>query len=363
MQIFLKQNKFRIFGVLCVVFSQLGTLPESVLPTAILWALITPVWGLCFIPLSIQEIIYRRKYYLHFFTFYILFFLILAIKTFQFSISNEEKGDFSIMSYNVSVFNVYSYLNHDYKEAEEMIEWLKETNNDIYCFQEYYHHDSSKKKKKKKRPNIFNTNESLGTARGYNVYAPAFLTDRANATFGLATISKFPIIQKQKIDFKSIGGSVTNGILITDIKLNSNDTIKVINCHLQSIILDNGENQYKNRWDRWSSTVIKIYKGALLRQQQIDILIDLIEKSAYPVVLCGDFNEPPYSYGYFSFQHLLKNSFENKGDGFGFTLRDLPFRIDQIFYSQQLQLNSFKTDTSIKASDHYPIVSHLSIEH
>ncbi|KXX69563.1 endonuclease/exonuclease/phosphatase family protein [Flammeovirga sp. SJP92] len=360
MKIFFKQNKFRIFGVFCVVFSQLGTLPESLFPTAILWALITPLIGLCFIPLSIEEFIKRRKYYQHFSTFYILFLLILTIKTFQYSLDSDEHNDFSVMSYNVSVFNIYSYLNHDYKEGKELMNWLMENQTDIYCFQEYY--NITPPSKKHNPEGIFNANKNLGTSKGYHVYAPPFLTNHIDATFGLATISKFPIVKKEKVDFKKIGGSTTNGILITDIKLSSNDTIKVFNCHLQSIILDNGETKYKNRWDRWTSTTLKIHKGAVLRQKQIDIIMDLIKKSPYPVVLCGDFNEPPYGYGYFSFDSLLKNSFENKGNGFGFTLRDLPFRIDQIFYSSQLTLNTFITETSIKASDHYPIISYFSIE-
>ncbi|NME68136.1 endonuclease/exonuclease/phosphatase family protein [Flammeovirga aprica] len=357
---FFKRNKFRIFGVLCVVFSQLGTLPESMFPSAILWALITPFLGLCFIPLLIEELIVRKKYFLHFTTFYILFLLILTVKTFQYSVPSDEKSDFSIMSYNVSVFNIYGYLNHNYKESKEMIEWLKKNNSDIYCFQEYYHLTPTSKKHNP--DGIFNTNYQLGTSKGLHVYAPAFLTNHIDATFGLATISRFPIINKEKIDFKDIGGSVTNGVLITDLKVSAKDTVKVINCHLQSIILDNGETKYKSRWDRWSSTILKIYKGALLRQKQIEIIMDLIKKSPFPVVLCGDFNEPPYGYGYFSFDSLLKNSFENKGNGFGFTLRDLPFRIDQIFYSSQLKLHAFTTDSSIKASDHYPVISYFSVK-
>lgn len=356
---FLKQYKYRIIGVLCLLFSQLGTFPENLLPGAIIIALATPFLIVLFIPLIIEELMIRKKYYLHFITFYLLFFLFIFNKTFQYSSPEKNKHSFSVMSYNVSVFNVYGYLNNNNQEGKELMNWIKNTSQDIYCFQEYYHCETLLKKENPNR--LYNTNKNLGRDRGYAVYAPPFLTNHIGATFGLATFSKFPIVSKEKISFSSIGGSTTNGVLITDLKINQ-DTIRVLNCHLQSIILDNGENNYKHRFERWTQTLVKIYQGSLLREKQIKLLVDLIQKSKYPVLLCGDFNAPVYGYGYFSLRSLLNESFESKGNGFGFTLRDLPYRIDHIFYSNPLKLNAFMTDTSIKASDHYPIISNFSIQ-
>lgn len=361
MNIFLKRHKFRGLGILCIILSQIGTLPESILPTAILWALAAPISILLFLPLSFEELFSRQKYFLHFITIYIIFFIIGGSKIFQYNRSSSIENTFSLMSYNVSVFNVYGYLNHDFKESKTLIDWIETTNTDIYCFQEYYNCESNKKKH---NPNqLFNTKKSLGKNRGYNVFAPAFLTNHINATFGLAIFSKFPILSKNSISFSKIGGSTTNGIISADIQISNKDTIRVMNCHLQSIILNNGETNYKNRWERWTQTLLKIHKGAIQREKQVNLVIKLINESPYPVILTGDFNEPVLGYSYFTLKTLLNNTFEDKGNGLGITLRDIPLRIDQTFYDNHaFDLKQFSTDHSCNASDHYPILSWFKIK-
>ena len=63
----------------------------------------------------------------------------------------------------------------------------------------------------------------------------------------------------------------------------------------------------------------------------------MIERSPYPVILCGDFNEVPYGYAYGRVRKQLRNAFENSGTGFGFTYNKAPryIRIDNQFYSNK----------------------------
>ncbi|WP_281613388.1 endonuclease/exonuclease/phosphatase family protein [Flammeovirga sp. SubArs3] len=263
------------------------------------------------------------------------------------------------MSYNVSVFNTYKYLNHDYKESKELIQWLEKDQTDIYCFQEYYNSDSITKKEN----SLFQTNKRLGKDKGYYSYTPPFLTNHIKATFGLGIFSKYPIIHQAAIPFKEIGGSETNGIIYCDIKVDSQKVIRVFNCHFQSIVLDNGENQYTSILDKGIKTLKKIYLGTLLREQQFNLLYQNILNSPYPVIVCGDFNEPPSAYGYSLINKKLTNSFNNAGQGLGYTLRDLPFRIDQVFHStSQLKSIDFKVFSENKLSDHYPIRTRITYE-
>ena len=48
-------------------------------------------------------------------------------------------------------------------------------------------------------------------------------------------------------------------------------------------------------------------------------IMNHITSSPYPVILGADMNDTPYSFSYNEFTKLLKNSFEEKGNGFGFT--------------------------------------------
>ncbi|AZQ60838.1 hypothetical protein EI427_01005 [Flammeovirga pectinis] len=351
----------RFFGVVILSFALFARLSEAVMPLAIFYSLITPLLGILFLGCFIYEVKNKQKGYLIIALIYLTGVISILSATLQYSITSKTQKSFSVMSYNVSVFNVYAYLNHNYLESKRLMNWIKQDKTDIYCFQEYYNCDTLMTKENPDR--LFTINKKLGTEQGYQVYAPPFLTNHIGATFGLAIFSKFPMVHTEMIDFKHLGGSTTNGILIADLKIPHQDTIRIINCHLQSIILDNGEPTKNTFIDKSIASIQKIHKGAILRSKQIDLLTEVIKKSPFPVVVCGDLNESSYGYAYSQLQKLLTNGFEAKGNGFGFTLTALPFRIDQLFFDDnRLKIESFETNNSQKYSDHYPISARLSFK-
>ena len=85
-----------------------------------------------------------------------------------------------------------------------------------------------------------------------------------------------------------------------------------------------------------------------------------IEKSPYPVILCGDFNDTPSSYTYHKVAQKLEDAFVEAGNGMGKTYAGIfpSFRIDYIFHDTIFSANQFRT---IKAdySDHYPVTTML----
>jgi endonuclease/exonuclease/phosphatase (EEP) superfamily protein YafD len=105
--------------------------------------------------------------------------------------------------------------------------------------------------------------------------------------------------------------------------------------------------------------------GFKRRAEEFTVLQDWIKTSPYPVLVCGDFNEVPYSYIYGELRKSLKNSFEEKGQGFGFSFNHLPYfiRIDHQFYNdKRLSVHDFTTYSKIKYSDHYPIMGTYSFK-
>ncbi len=142
-----------------------------------------------------------------------------------------------------------------------------------------------------------------------------------------------------------------------------NDTIKIINVQLQSIRLEEEElesmteiSQIGKLPGNISSIYSKLKRGFLWREEQIEQLTKLIKKSKYPIILCGDFNDPPSSFSYNELSKLLKDAFMEKGDGFGFTYAGgMPFlRIDYFMVSEEINVVNYKKINKTH-SDHYPI--------
>ena len=94
---------------------------------------------------------------------------------------------------------------------------------------------------------------------------------------------------------------------------------------------------------------------------QADRIKEEINKSPYPVIVCGDFNDVPNSYAYETIGNGLQNAFEKKGFGLGRTFSGIAstLRIDNIFVDQQYRVNQFVC-ISKKLSDHFPIITDIT---
>lgn len=106
----------------------------------------------------------------------------------------------------------------------------------------------------------------------------------------------------------------------------------------------------------------KLAQAARLRGPQADSLCALADRySAYPTLMCGDFNDTPISYTYQQLSRHLTSSFRESGRGLGFSFNQDEFfvRIDHIFHSAHFQSTHTLIDSHIDLSDHYPIVSYL----
>lgn len=82
----------------------------------------------------------------------------------------------------------------------------------------------------------------------------------------------------------------------------------------------------------------------------------------YPVIICGDMNNSPFSYIYRTIKGDLNDCFEEAGNGFGQTykFKYYPARIDYIFANKKIKVKSFTTFAQFENSDHFPIMTRLS---
>ena len=266
------------------------------------------------------------------------FFLI----TYNYSPSVEaKKSDLSILSFNAKLFRKHK----TYDEFSfEMIRWAAEDTSDIKCFQEYSTNS---------RWPVLDVTKQI-SEQGYRAFTFSAEMDDVEHNPGLAIFSKYPVVDSGYV-WKNYG-SFNAGIFV-DIKYKS-DTIRIYNVHLASMNLS--LYQYKqttNYPGKVKRLISRLKYGAQTRSFQIDKLINHVKECPYPIIICGDFNETPYSYNYFKLKNIYKNTFEEVGNGFGFTFNSILFflRIDHQFYSNPVVPVSFKVDRSMKISDHFPI--------
>ena len=277
-------------------------------------------------------------------------------RTFSINIT-QEKGNIKVLNSNVRIFNVYKHLRDEKRTtSKEMIKWIANSDADIMILQEYYNMDTS---------SIWNTRARISKKFPHN-YLKVSLYNRIKAEFGQIIYSRHPIINSGIIPYEN---KTFNQAIYSDIKIN-NDTVRVYNIHLQSMAIEerklfNEKNNKKNIKRKVKDTSSKLIKGFKHRTKQINKIIKHIKESPYPVILGCDMNDTPYSYSYNEFSKILNNSFEERGNGFGFSFNGKLFflRIDNIFTSKELETNSFKVHKEIPYSDHFPISATYTLKH
>jgi endonuclease/exonuclease/phosphatase family metal-dependent hydrolase len=265
----------------------------------------------------------------------------------------DKTNTFKVLSYNLRMFNNFESMNHSNSE-KDILEFLKAQKPDIICLQEFFISGNSAEKE-----------TAFKTALGGKYYSQMkSVASSKNRFYGIVTFSKFPIIRKGEI----IHPGSSSLSIYTDILIGK-DTFRIYNSHLQSFRLRRMEHSFfedltaandKETLNEVRSLSGNLKKAFVRRAIQAQTVKNYINKSPYPVIVAGDFNDTPVSYTYRKIRKGLNDSFVNSGYGAGFTYKGNypPNRIDFILYDNSL-INSYFEIIKIKYSDHYPIVAYF----
>ncbi|MFT3795559.1 endonuclease/exonuclease/phosphatase family protein [Flavobacterium sp.] len=265
-------------------------------------------------------------------------------KFYKFSATDlpREEKDFVVMSYNVRLFNLFKWI-QDEDVASNIRTFVNDENPDILCIQEFSHSADIDFKVYKHRY-IFMQGDKIKT--------------------GQAIFSKFPIINEGHLDLPSSN----NSVIFADIK-KGKDIIRVYNMHLQSIKISPDVNEMSENIDEVNqkkSLVVarRISRAFRKQQQQAEIIMEHKKSCEYPIIICGDMNNSAFSYVYRSIRGTLQDTFEEAGKGFGrtYNFRYYPARIDYIFADPKMHVKSFTDFPEFTNSDHYPIMTRLSMD-
>ncbi len=355
-------NLIRILTISCLVCLLLSYLAPFVHPNTLK---IIPFFGLAypiFLLLTVISLIYWAVLKSRMALLILCVLLIggkLHFRIFAFGsdrkVIPEKEKLLHVMSYNVRLFDLYTAdENNIYEKRNLIFEYIKNEDPDIICFQEFYHQD---------KPTKFKTRDTLVDILGIKDYHERFahkLKGRQN--FGVSILSKFPLIAKGDVMFSTQGDQDFNYCIFVDLVKNQ-DTFRIYNVHLQSIRLqqedyslfkDGGAAIEKKSMIRL--LVDKLRIAYPKRAEQARAVIEHVQTSPYPTIVCGDFNDTPMSYAYNQFDKLLIDAFRESSFGIGSTyIGKVPAgRIDYIFHTPNLISSGFKIQRQ-KLSDHRAI--------
>lgn len=277
---------------------------------------------------------------------------------------SELKNALKVISFNARNFDIYNYgknWTYTYENRDKIFNFLTKEQPDILCFQEYVHDTTGK----------FKTGDTLKeflNAKNQHLYFTS--NSRKINYFGIATMTKFPILDTGSILFTTVSGNIC---IYTDVLINF-DTVRIYNVHLESIRMKSEDYLFAEQLSKDidkdigikqnSERIIgRMKKAFIIRAAQARQVADHISKCPYKIILCGDFNDTPTSYAYHTIASSLIDSFVESGNGLGQSYVGVfpSFRIDYIMHSKGIRSYNFET-VEEEMSDHYPVKCYLKIE-
>ena len=256
---------------------------------------------------------------------------------YKFSETNlpKEENDFTLMSYNVRLFNLYEWLPKE-DVPEQISKLIDEKNPDILCLQEY------------------SPNEKVNITK----FPFSFIKlEGGKNKYGQAIFSNYSIINQGIIEFPNS----SNNVIYVDL-LKQKDTIRIYSIHLQSIKIST---EIHENIDQEKSKFIfkRLSEAFTIQQQQAEIIKAHFETCKHPKIICGDLNNSAFSYVYRTIKGDLKDAFEEAGTGFGksYNFKYYPARIDYVFVENTINVKQFKTIDTFFQSDHFPQITRLNL--
>ncbi|MBQ4915711.1 endonuclease/exonuclease/phosphatase family protein [Maribacter sp. MMG018] len=258
------------------------------------------------------------------------YFILGSFVVFNGKAENNSEEGLKIMSFNAQQFNAMNSI-HATDVGGQIVDFIKEEDPGVICFQEYR---GSWGKKFKQYPFISQTpyEEHKSTQ---------------------SILSKYPIISEGSLNLPN----TINNIIYADI-VYKEDTIRFYNLHLESLKV--------RPWNIKREESDKLFKrlrsSFSMQQEQAEILVEHAKGSPYKNIICGDFNNTQYSSVYRTIREGLKDSFEEKGFGYGRTINfwRFPLRIDFVLTDPAFDILMHK-NYNVGLSDHEPVMVSLKV--
>lgn len=255
---------------------------------------------------------------------------------------SDAKSGIKIATYNVAMFGheTTGFI------AQDILAEMRRQKVEVLCIQEYNEHSGSQI-----------------NSENYKEYFPHMAKGHGD----MVIFSRYPITKSKTINFTH----TNNSAMWADIDANGKQ-FRVFNVHLQTTGINSTlhgaaklmHQGFQIEKSRILSAIYDNYAiGILIRARQAEEVAQEIRSSDIPIIVCGDFNDVPYSYVYNTMLGDLVDGFKECGHGMMYTWRGgnkRLIRIDYIFHDPSMKgLDYYKYD--ITYSDHFPVFMKLEI--
>ena len=254
----------------------------------------------------------------------------------------EKQPGLKIATYNVALFGreASGFM------AQDILSEMKKQKVDICCFQEYSDHSGDKK-----------------NSDSYKEYFPYMVMGQHD----MVVYSRYPIVRSKNIPFEM----TNNSAMWVEVKV-EDQVIRVYNAHLETTGINGtlhraAKAQVNTGIETESNRLLRALYGnytigMMARAGQANVLAMDMRESEVPVIVCGDFNDVPYSYVYNTMLGDKADGFKECGSGYMYTFRGgkKNVRIDYIFHDKVFKgMTYYKKELTY--SDHYPVFMKLDI--
>lgn len=286
--------------------------------------------------------------------------LLIAVPGFSKSYSRgkavEADNSIRIMSYNVHNFDHVDGETDNEQFAFQIMEMVRDQAPDILCCQEFSWH-----KKGMTRQQCIQSFAD-GTGFQYIYY------NRKNNYGGNVIFSKYPI--EKVSEASDFSREHTYGVMVS-VDAGEKGKFHVANVHLLSYMITDTEiesltiPQERQQFETLGKTLLhKLNFAFQCRSEELQEVLQGLSPIEGPILVCGDFNEPPLSYNYRQMQKAgFVDTFTMVGHGIKPTYAGkLPLlRIDYAWANEGVTPLCFDRHRW-KASDHYPIILDFKIQ-
>ena len=276
----------------------------------------------------------------------------------SFSIGSKSKADNSIriMSYNVHDFRHVDGVTEKEQFANQVMEMVREHAPDILCCQEF-----SQFKSGVSRPQCI---EDFAKEAGFQY----IYFNRKTNYGGNVIFSKYPLTKVA--EDSGFGKGNTYGVMVS-VDAGEKGKFHVANVHLLSYMITDSEIDVltnaseRQNLDTIGKTVLhKLSFAFQKRSEELQTVLNGMPPVGGPIIICGDFNEPPLSFNYRQMQMAgFVDTFTKVGFGIKPTYAGkLPLlRIDYVWANDGVKPLAFEGH-KYKAADHYPIMLDFAIQ-
>lgn len=272
---------------------------------------------------------------------------------------------FRVMQWNVMRFDqMRSDRPKALSKRKQILSYIKIQDPDILCMQEFFESN----KPERFAQNIPYFKDSLGFS--YFYYAMDHRRPDTAYEHGIAIFSKFPIKKAYRGKFNGPKDKKANeSYIYVDLDVNG-QPIRVLTTHLQSLLFSRQEYEKLESLKRVDDSALissidisrKFRQAYRFRQEQAEIIRGELDKSPYPALVAGDFNDVPHSFVYHMVKGPFQDVFTEKGFGMGRSFSSISptLRIDYILADKRFDVIQCRNPHP-DLSDHFPVIADFRI--